>query len=309
MQVITNLSEVTGFKKNTAVAIGNFDGVHLGHKKILEYLKKTAGENDLKSVVLTFSPHPEKFFNKDKFLLIQPYKEKLNMISRFQVETAVALPFDKKLSLFSPEQFIEKILIDSLHCKFIVVGSNFRFGKNRKGDVKQLRKIAKKHHIKLHSIPQVSLHGEIISSSKIRTLLLNGDIEKANRFLGHPYKLSGRVIRGSSRGRRIGFPTANLRPDNNIIPQGVFITESIIGSKTYHSVTNIGCCPTFNRDRIHIESYIIGFQTDLYDKRMALLILKKIRDEKAFDSPEKLQRQIEKDIRITEQYFTMRKKQ
>jgi len=308
MQIFTNLSELTDLKKKTAVAIGNFDGVHLGHKKILEYLKKTAEENDLKSVVLTFSPHPEKFFKKDKFLLIQPYKEKLNMISRFQVETAVVLCFDKKVSLLSPEQFIEKTLIDPLRCKSIVVGSNFKFGKNRKGDVNQLRKIAKKNHIKLHSIPQVSLQGETISSSKIRTLLLNGNIEKANRFLGHSYKLSGRVIKGSSRGRRIGFPTANLRPDNDIIPPGVFITESIIGSKTYPSVTNIGCCPTFNKDRTHIESYIMGLQTDLYDKRMALLILKKIRDEKTFDSPEQLQRQIEKDIRITEQYFTKQKK-
>ncbi len=308
MQVFTNLSELTGFNKNTAVSIGNFDGVHLGHKKILEYLKKTAEENDLKSVVLTFSPHPEKFFKKHRFLLIQTYKEKLNMISRFQVEAAVVLCFDNKLSLLSPEQFIEKTLIDSLRCKSIVIGDNFRFGKNRKGDVNHLREIAKKHHIKLHSIPQVSLDGEIISSSKIRTLLINGDIEKANRFLGHPYQLSGRVIRGSSRGRRIGFPTANLRPDNDIIPPGVFITKSIIGPKTYPSVTNIGCRPTFNKDRTHIESYIIGLQTDLYDKRMALLVLKKIRDEKTFGSSEELQRQIEKDIRITEQYFAKKRK-
>ncbi len=309
MQVVTDLTELPDSKINTAVAIGNFDGVHLGHKKILESLKNTAKENHLKAVVLTFSPHPEKFFNKDKFLLIQPYKEKLDMISRFRVGTAVVLTFDKRLSLLSPQQFIEDTLLHFLHCKSIVVGSNFRFGRDRKGDIKELRKIAKKHHIQLHSIPQVFLHGEAVSSSKIRTLLLDGEIEKANRFLGHPYKLSGRVIRGSSRGRRIGFPTANLSPDNDIIPPGVFITESIIGTRTYPSVTNIGCCPTFKKSQTHIESYIMGIQRDLYDKRIALLILKKIREEMTFDSPENLQKQIEKDIRITEQYFSMQQKQ
>ena len=309
MQVVTDLTEIQDLKENTAVAIGNFDGVHLGHKKILESLKKTAKANHLKSVVLTFSPHPEKFFNKDKFLLIQPYKEKLDMISRFHVETAVVLSFDKRLSLLPPQQFIEDILLHSLHCKSIVVGSNFRFGRDREGDIKQLRNIVKKHHTQLHSIPQVFLHEEAVSSSKIRNLLLNGEIEKANRFLGHPYKLSGRIVRGSSRGRHIGFPTANLSPDNDIIPPGVFITESIIGAKTYPSVTNIGFCPTFNKGQTHIESYIMGIQTDLYDKRMALLVLKKIRDEKTFDSPEKLQRQIEKDIRVTEQYFAKKRKQ
>jgi len=307
MLTVEKFSELPALKKNTAVAIGNFDGVHLGHKKILEHLVRTAEKEHLHSVVLTFSPHPESFFKKDRFFLIQPLKERLNMINGFNIDFSVVAPFDKTFSKLSPTQFIKNILIHYLHSKFIVVGQNFKFGKNRRGDVKLLKKIAEQHNISLHPIPQVSLNGEIISSSKIRTLLRRGEIEKANIFLGHPYKITGRVIKGFSRGRHIGFPTANLNPDNDIIPSGVFITESLLGSKKFPSVTNIGHCPTFNKNKIDVESYIMNLQTDLYGKKMSILLLKKIRDEKKFDSPESLKKQIQKDIYITKQYFNKRK--
>jgi len=300
------LSEIPDLKNNTAVAIGNFDGVHLGHQKILDHLNSIAKKKHLDSVVLTFSPHPEAFFRRDRFFLIQPPEEKLNMISRFHVDLSVVIPFDKTFSTLSPTRFVEDILLDSLHSRFIVVGRNFKFGKNRKGDVKLLRKIAQQHNISLHSVPQVSLNGEIISSSKIRQLLRRGKIEKANRFLGHPYKITGKVIKGFSRGRHIGFPTANLSPDNDIIPSGVFITESLIGSKKFPSVTNIGHCPTFNKNKIDVESYIMDLEADLYGKKMGIFLLKKIRDEKKFDSPERLKQQIKKDISITKQYFKKR---
>jgi riboflavin kinase/FMN adenylyltransferase len=305
MLIVNNLSDLPDFKKNTAVAIGNFDGVHLGHKKILEYLVQTAKKNKLNSAVFTFSPHPEAYFKRDSFFLIQPPQEKLNMISNFHVDLAVVAPFDKTFSRISPTQFIKSILIEFLHPQFIVVGSNFKFGKDRKGDVKLLKKIAEQHHISLQSISRVSLDGEIVSSSKIRTLLQRGEIEKANKFLGHPYKITGRVIKGTSKGRHIGFPTANLSPDNDIIPSGVFITETLLRSKKFPSVTNIGRCPTFNKNKIEVESYIMNLQTDLYGKKMGILLLKKIRDEKKFDSPEKLKKQIQKDILITKQYFKM----
>jgi riboflavin kinase / FMN adenylyltransferase len=303
MRIVKNFSEIPDFKKKTAVAIGNFDGVHLGHKKILEYLVKTAKKNRLHSVVLTFSPHPEAFFKKDRFFLIQPLQEKLDMISSFHIDAAVVIPFDKTFSMLSPTQFIKNILMDSLNSQFIVVGRNFKFGKNRTGDVSLLQKIAEKQHLSLHSIPQVSLHGEIISSSKIRDLLRQGQIKKANRFLGHPYKITGKVVKGFSRGRHIGFPTANLKPDNDIIPSGVFITESLLGSKKFPSVTNIGHCPTFKKNKIDVESYIMNLQTDLYGKKMGILLLKKIRDEKKFDSPDELKKQIQKDILMTKRYF------
>ncbi|MFW6124271.1 MAG: bifunctional riboflavin kinase/FAD synthetase [Acidobacteriota bacterium] len=305
MRTVKNFSEIPDFKKKTAVAIGNFDGIHVGHKKILEYLVKTAKKNNLTSVVLTFSPHPEAFFKKGKFFLIQPLEEKLAMISSFHVDVAVVIPFDKTFSMLSPAQFIENILINSLNSQFIVVGQNFKFGKNRKGDVSLLQKIAGKQHISLHLIPQVSLDGEIVSSSKIRHLLRQGEIEKANQFLDHPYKITGKVMKGFSRGRNLGFPTANLNPDNDIIPSGVFITKSLLGSKKFPSVTNIGHCPTFNKNKRDVESYIMNLKTDLYGKKMGILLLKKIREEKKFDSPEELQKQIQKDISITKQYFKM----
>jgi riboflavin kinase/FMN adenylyltransferase len=306
MITVKNLTEIPDFKNKTAVAIGNFDGVHLGHKKILDYLVRTAKKNHLQSVVLTFSPHPEAFFRKDRFFLIQPLQEKLNMISRFDVDTTVVIPFDKTFSMLSPIQFIKNILMDILDCQLIVVGRNFKFGKNRKGDVELLKETAEKQDMTLRSIPQVSLEGEIISSSKIRSFLRQGLIEKANRFLGHPYKITGKVIKGYSRGRHIGFPTANLDPDNDIIPSGVFITESLLESQKFPSVTNIGHCPTFNKSKIDVESYIMDLQTDLYGKNMGIFLLKKIRDEKKFDSPEELKKQIQKDIDLTRKYFEMR---
>lgn len=303
MQTIEDFSELSDFKKNTAVAIGNFDGVHLGHQRILEHLVRSAKKDHLISVVLTFSPHPGKFFNKDKFLLIQSPKEKLDLIARFQIEKTVVLPFDKIVSSLSPFQFVKNILINSLRSKLIVVGSNFRFGKGRKGDVKTLQKISQQHNISLHSIPQVTLNGEIVSSSRIRTLLLEGKIEKVNQFLGRPYQITGRVIQGYSRGKHIGFPTANLSPENEIMPQGVFITQSIIGEKTLPSVTNIGQCPTFNKKKTHIESYIINLESEIYGRKMGIQLLKKIRNEKKFDSPEMLKKQITKDIATAKKYF------
>jgi len=303
MQIYENFSELPDFKKNTAVAIGNFDGVHLGHKKILKYLVTSAKKNNLHSVVLTFSPHPGKFFKKDKFFLIQPPKEKINMLSQFSIDIAVMAPFDKNFSELSPSQFVQNILLNLLHTKIIVVGRNFKFGKNREGDDLTLQKIARQYNLSHHSIPQVSLQGEVISSSKIRILLQEGKIEKANMFLGHPYKITGKVVKGSSRGRNIGFPTANLVPDNDIIPTGVFITESIIGSQKFPSVTNIGYCPTYPKDKTNIESFIMNLQTDLYGKNMGLLLLKKIREERKFDSPEMLQKQIQKDAATAEHYF------
>ncbi|MBD3415430.1 MAG: bifunctional riboflavin kinase/FAD synthetase [Candidatus Aminicenantes bacterium] len=304
MRTITNLSEFPELKKKTAVAIGNFDGVHLGHQRILTNLIKTARNNDLVPVVLTFSPHPEKFFNKDDFHLIQTPEEKLDFIRQFRIKITVELSFDKALSQLSPSRFMEDILIRSLLCKYIVVGRNFRFGKNRKGDVKHLQKMARVHHIKLQSIPQVSLQGETISSSKIRSHLYSGEIERANQFLGRPYQINGTVIKGYSRGKHIGFPTANLESHHDIIPKGVFITESLIRDKSYPSVTNIGKCPTFKNSKDHIESHILNLQDEIYGTAMTLRFFKKIRDEKKFDSPEMLKKQIARDINSAKQYFS-----
>lgn len=303
MIVITRFEKFPRLAKKSALAIGNFDGLHLGHQKILKLLVRISKKKNLFSLVLTFSPHPEKIFKKGSVSMIQTLEQRLGGIKEFGVQAVIVTPFTEQFSNLSSREFIQETVIGRLQAKEVIVGKNFRFGKNREGDIFLLRKLGKEFGLRVHSMPSVKKNGKIVSSSLIRNLLQKGKIQEANKLLGKTYEISGRVVKGERRGKTIGFPTANIQTSNEITPPGVFITTTSIGSRTYPSLTNIGVRPTFNQKELNIESYIINFKKNLYGKKIRINFLKKIRREIKFRNQRALSLQIEKDLQLAKNYF------
>ncbi len=303
---------IRGFKNfplppaGAAVAIGNFDGVHAGHQKILKFLSNKARELGLFSLVLTFSPHPEKILGEKVTKMIQTLEQRVREIEKFGIEALLLIPFNQKFSSLSGRQFIQKIIVNTLKAKAVVVGQNFRFGKNREGDILLLRKLASEFDFQVDSIPAVKKKGMTASSSLIRSLLQRGKVAEANLMLGRIYEIEGKVIKGKSRGKSMGFPTANIETKNEIVPPGIFVSTVSIGSQTFPSLTNVGDCPTFNQKETNIESYIINFEKNLYGETIRIGFIKKIRDEKKFKTEEGLKAQIKKDLQIAKNYFKLK---
>jgi riboflavin kinase/FMN adenylyltransferase len=303
MEVVHGLEKFPSLSDHSIVAIGNFDGIHLGHHKILECLEKTAREYGLFSLVLTFFPHPGKILGKNKLKMIQTLDQKIREIRKFDIQALLIIPFDEQFGSITGQDFIQKIVLNTLRAKAVIVGKNFYFGKNREGDIPLLNSLSSKFKFRVCSIPEVIQNGEVVSSSLIRNLLQEGRVEKANRLLGRPYEIEGKVVKGQSRGKALGFPTANTETENEIIPQGVFITKTRVGSKILPSMTNVGKQPTFDQKDLNIESFIIDFDRDLYGEHIGIYFLKKIRDQKKFRTPDELARQLEDDLQTTRAYF------
>jgi riboflavin kinase/FMN adenylyltransferase len=303
MKVIKGLQSEPPIPRSSALAIGIFDGVHLGHQKIIRYLYKTAEQKKLISVVLSFYPHPSEILGKNKIKMLQTIEQRIQEIQKFGIDTIWIIPFTRKFAGLSREEFVRQIIVKKSRAKEIIVGNNFYFGKNREGGIKYLYEASLDHHFNVHSIAPVKKKGETISSSRIRLDLEQGDLKHANLFLGRPYAITGKVIKGRSRGKELGFPTANILPENDIIPQGVYITTASLDHKHYPSVTNIGINPTFNPTGIQVETHLIDFKGDIYSKKIDLQFIQKIRSEKKFDSSRELSIQIEKDIKTAKAFF------
>jgi riboflavin kinase/FMN adenylyltransferase len=303
---------IRGFKNfpepflHSAVAIGNFDGVHAGHQRILKFLSDKASKLGLSSLVLTFSPHPEKILGEKATKMIQTLEQRKREIEKFGIDAVLIVPFDQNFSNLSAGEFVRKIIVNTLKARAVVVGENFRYGKNREGDIPLLRKLASESNFQVHSIPTVKKRGTMASSSLIRNLLQQGQVEKANLLLGRNYEIEGKVIKGKSRGKSLGFPTANIETKNEIVPPGIFISFVGIESETFRSLTNVGNCPTFNQKETNIESYIINFARDLYGKTIRIGFIKKIRDEIKFKTAEDLKAQMKKDLPIAKSYFKLK---
>lgn len=305
MLIIRHIEDFPTLTMSTVAAIGNFDGVHLGHRKILQFLASEAEKRKLPSLVLTFSPHPERYFGKNPVKIIQTMNQRLNEIKNNNISMTFVLPFSKDIASLSSRDFIRNIMVDTLHADEIIVGDNFRFGKNRTGDVHILQKLSSLFGYKFFSIPAVKRHGRIVSSSLIRTCLMKGEVEKANTLLGHPYEIEGTVIKGHSRGKNLGFPTANISSKNEIIPHGIFFSYVCFQGQKRPSLTNIGTSPTFGPSETQIESYIIDFTENLYGQTQKIQLLKKFRDEIKFNTPELLIEQLKKDLTAAKTFFKL----
>lgn len=292
-------------KKETVVTIGNFDGIHIGHKKLITTIKKYALNENLKSVVVTFTPHPlEVVKNTSPFFYIFSEEEKNMEIEKENIDYFIKYPFTKEFSNVTPEDFIN-ILIEKLNCKVLVVGEDYCFGKNRTGNVDILKKIGEQKGIKVVKISNIVIDGERVSSSIIRECLLNKNIKKANLLLNKPYYILGKVVEGNKLGRTIGFPTANIIPPKNKLlpPDGVYITKTKYKGIIYDSITNIGKNPTVDNTERTIETYIFDFNQNLYNENIQVYFYDWIRSVKKFNGIEELKGQISKDINIATNFF------
>ena len=289
----------------TAIALGNFDGIHQGHQIVLQPIiesVKLQPHLRIYPSVVSFTPHPREFFSGGKLQLLTPIPEKAQQLSKLGVEQLILLPFNKNLASLSPQQFVEQIIVKQLKARVISVGSDFRFGYQRKGTGEQLKNIAADFRItvylnSLHKYQDHNLQTVRISSSLIRQALQNGEIAAANKMLGRPYSLAGTVIKGKQLGRTIGFPTANLQlPAEKFLPRyGVYSVDVVVKNTIVKGVMNIGCRPTVAGDAPTIEVHLLNWSGDLYGQDLEVELIEFLRPEQKFDSIEALKQQITKD--------------
>ena len=295
MKIIKNIINYSEHK-NSAVTIGSFDGIHLGHEKILKKLKKEALKDNLLSVILTFDPHPRTILKNGKSIKsINLIEEKKDILKKFKIDIVVIHPFSKSFSKLSSLEFIRDILVKKFKIKKLILGFNHSFGKNREATVKDINKFSKEFNFQLIEVKAKKLNNLIISSTLIRNYILNGEIKKANLNLGRMFSFTGIVIRGFGLGKKLNFPTANIKIENNkkIFPKsGVFFVNAIIKKKQYFGMMNIGNRPTLNRKKKSIEIHFFDLNMDLYGEKIEVFLNFKIRDEIKFSSLKELQKQI-----------------
>ncbi len=295
------INQLPNFNKNdqSCVTIGSFDGVHKGHVKIIENLVASAKQEGLLAVVLTFYPHPRKVVQPEtKIELLNSLEEKAALLESLGVDYLVVYPFTEDFSRLSPEAYVKDILVDGLHCKKIIIGYDHRFGRNRKATLEDLLKFGEEHDFYIEEIEAQQLDRVAISSTKIRQALHEGEIEKANYYLGYEYTLSGTVVSGNRLGRKIDFPTANLsvgEKDKLIPREGVYIVKCFIDEIWVYGMMNIGTNPTVSGKEQRIEVHFLNFSGDLYQKELKVQLLKRLRDEQRFESIDALKNQLEKD--------------
>jgi riboflavin kinase/FMN adenylyltransferase len=299
--------EAVPFDKNTIITIGTFDGIHLGHQKIIDRLTTLANNENLRSFVITFYPHPRKVLNLDYDLkLLTDQTEKYDILKVFGVKNLLSIAFTKEFSELSYEEFIKNYLIDKIGLKKLVVGYDHRLGKNASGNIENIQQLAKIYQFEVELVPALIVDNEIISSTKIRRHLLNAELDIANKSLGRYYSIRGRVVHGLQRGRQIGFPTANVVPidENKLIPaRGVYFVQIDIEEIPYWGIMNIGLRPTFkDLEEPLMEVHIFDFNEDIYEKDVNIRLIKRVRDEKKFANIDELKNQIKNDINFCKEY-------
>lgn len=283
------------FEKEKAVVatMGTFDGVHLGHKTILQRLKEASAERNGESVVVTFHPHPRLVLHPQdhSVRLLQTLDERIRTMDQFGIDKMMIVPFTADFSKWTSDEFIQKILIDTLHINHIIIGYDHQFGHDRKGGLEQLREAGLKFGFTVEEISAQQINDNNISSTRIRRALEAGDLRTASEYLGYPYTVSGKVVHGDHRGRTIGYPTANVEPDNEfkLIPAtGVYAVEIDYLQETFYGMLNIGYKPTFGENRLSIEVHLFNFNLNLYHEHLTIRFIQRIREEKKFGSIEEL---------------------
>ena len=305
---IFKLDTETPFTKDSlCLTIGNFDGFHNGHQEILKILKKTTTEKKLLSVVMSFDPHPRSFFNKDiENFNIYTKKDKLNFLKDFGIDLYINFAFDKKLSEYSSNEFIDKILVNKLNIKNLIVGSDFKFGKDREGNVDILNSFSKIYNYEINLVNAVNIKNkkEKYSSSLIRKDIEDGNFENVSKSLGRYWHMTGKIVEGQKKARKINFPTANMEPDNHILPKkGVYCVEVVYSGKKYFGISNFGVRPTVDGSKLLLETHIFNFDEEIYGKELTVRFLTFIRSEQKFGNFDLLTEQIKKDIETAKDYL------
>jgi riboflavin kinase / FMN adenylyltransferase len=289
----------------SVASLGNYDGVHLGHQAILKAVTKRAKELSVPSVAVTFHPIPKKVLHPENApLLIQTIQQRLNKIEKTGIEHVVMIRFDHSFASLAPENFVLDYLVRKLQIKGFVVGENFSFGHQKKGNIRLLREIGGQFAFFVEAIPEIRKNAARISSTLIRQLVREGKIEEANELLGDPFTLAGTVVEGEKLGGKLGIPTANLEVENELIPgNGVYIGRTLISKGTIPSVMNVGVRPTVGGRKLTVESHLLNYSGNLYGDHIELQFLSRLRDEIRFNSVDELKTRIHADIDQAHQYF------
>ena len=298
MDTITSIEKIDTIKESV-VTIGNFDGIHKGHQVLIEKATEYAKKNNVISTVFTFNNHPVNYFKPNSIKNIITNNDKIKILKTLGVDYIINIPFDEYMTKISGYDFVKDILIDKLGAKKIIVGHDFTFARNKEGNIDLLKELSKKNGFLLEIVNPVKIDDIRISSSYIRKLILDGKVEDARKYLGRNYKLSGEVIHSKKLGRTIGFPTANISIDENIIiPKvGIYATKVYVNGTIYYGATNVGYNPTVNGNKLSIETNILEFNDDIYGKIITIEFLERIRDEKKFNGIEELKEQLQKDTK------------
>ena len=294
MKIVKNINDISSTPK--AITIGNFDGVHKGHQELLNQTRKIARENNLESLIFTFDKFPREIFNPKDFHRLYNNENKENIFKLHEIDTLLSIDFNEIMNV-NAERFCEDILIDQLNLKFLVIGDNFRFGKNRSGDINLLKNYQDDKSFELIIPDSVLYKNESISSSRIRNFLQEGDLNAANECLGKEYMISGTVVSGEKLGRKLGYPTANISLDHDYPLDGVYLTKTILDKKNYLSLTSIGDKPTFNGTEKLLEVFILDFDKDIYGEKLEICFLEEIRKQIKFNNQDELIKQMNEDYK------------
>jgi riboflavin kinase/FMN adenylyltransferase len=306
LKIFHSINEFHSTKK-TILTLGTFDGVHIGHRKILERVTQNTENGEYESLVLTFFPHPRMVLQgESEVKLLNTLSEKIALLEKIGIQNLVIHPFDETFSRLTAEEFVKTVLVDQFHIQKIIIGHDHRFGRNRTANIDDLIAFGKQHGFEVEQISVQEIDAVSISSTKIRTALLAGDMALANEFLGYDYFISGTISKGKQLGRTIGFPTANLQIDEKfkLIPRnGVYVVKSTINQKTVFGMMNIGFNPTVAGENLSIEIHYFDFDVDLYDQKISVSLLEYLRPEQKFDSVDLLKQQLEKDKKSALDYI------
>jgi riboflavin kinase / FMN adenylyltransferase len=299
-------TENADIARPTVLTLGVFDGLHLGHQLIMKTLVERARAAAAVPTVITFEPHPREVLHPDSAPpLLQTFDQKIEALSVLGIEQTIIIHFNEAFSQIRAEDFLREVIVQRLHAKEVYLGRGFAFGHNREGNIDLLRNVSSRLGFIADEVPEVGLRGQRVSSSRIRELLLKGQVNLARRMLGRPYGVEGPVVHGAERGAQIGFPTANIHPHNRVIPRrGVYVTATLIEGQWRRSVTNIGTRPTFESGSASsVETHVMHWSGDLYGDVVRVRFLYRLRDEKKFGSIDELKGQIGRDVTRAGRYF------
>ncbi len=298
MKIFHSINDFKSSKK-TILTLGTFDGVHIGHKKILEKVTQNTKDGKYESLVLTFFPHPRMVLQEQSGIkLLNTINEKIDLLEKTGIENLVIHPFDESFSRLTAQEFVKAVLVDQFHIKKIIIGYDHRFGKNRSANFDDLITFGKQYDFDVEQISAQEIDAVSISSTKIRNALIDGNMDLANEYLGYDYILTGSVSKGKQLGRTIGFPTANLQMEENykLIPKnGVYVIKSILNKKTVFGIMNIGFNPTVSGEHLSVEVHFFDYDSNLYGQKISVSLLKYLREEQKFKSVDLLKAQLEKD--------------
>jgi riboflavin kinase / FMN adenylyltransferase len=294
-----------GPERRAVATVGNFDGVHIGHRRILARVVALARERGALPAVVTFDPHPLRVLRPGAAPpLIETLAQRLEQLEKEGIEAALVIPFDRDFSLLSPAEFVRQVLIEGLAAEAVLVGPNFRFGHRQQGDVRELARLGERFGFTVEAMPAVVYRGQGVSSTLVRSAIAEGKIEQAGRLLGRPFSVTGNIVPGSGLGRRHVVPTLNLAYEQELVPKrGVYATESVVEGRLYRSATNVGFRPTFDGQKLIVESHLLDFSEELTSEPMEVRFWHRLRDERRFESVEALRAQIMRDVARARRFF------